>query len=557
MFQQLKSKIIKSAFGRPTRERRHPRRRMYGLETLENRTVLTAYGWAAVGPNLYFDIHGTDYDDTVLVGRSIATTDIVWVATYTNDDGDFISDAGSISAGEIASQQALTGTTFRGIRIDGKLGDDYLSGADSFDLDGNTGAGPYVSSNTNLFMTGNEGDDTLKGGTGSDTLDGGDGDDSLEGNVGKDTLIGGDGADYMNGGSGKDSYDGGDGNDTLDGVDNLDTQLWGGADYDELFVTSAAGVTLNNDINASIEVFHGGAGADKVDDTNYAYTGDPFNDPNYDPGSQPFIELFFYGNGGNDTLVVGSGAQGAGVAPYMMYADGGAGNDTLDFSTLAGGQGIIADMNQNSYTYADSTPTALINPGGVAGAPFSIENVTGTIYDDILLGNGVANVLKGGDGNDEIDGGSGNDNIDGGAGADLLSGAAGNDTMAGGDGDDTMDGGSGNDTMNGGNDNDQIDGGSGNDTLDGQAGNDAVYGGLGNDILKIDWNAGVPNVADSFYGGNGQDTFRFVNTPLAVSSVVFSNIVDTYLNLQNFNGLSDFSAGLGPNQDKVDRTVGA
>jgi len=74
-----------------------------------------------------------------------------------------------------------------------------------------------------------------------------------------------------------------------------------------------------------------------------------------------------------------------------------------------------------------------------------IENATGGNGNDVLVGNGAANVLTGGLGNDTMYGGAGNDTLLGGAGSDLLYGDAGNDKLDGGSGADAMRGGAGND----------------------------------------------------------------------------------------------------------------
>ena len=97
--------------------------------------------------------------------------------------------------------------------------------------------------------------------------------------------------------------------------------------------------------------------------------------------------------------------------------DGGSGLDTVSYSgsasgvgaTLAGGFGWIGDADEDLYT--------------------SIENLTGSNFDDILYGDGGRNHLIGQGGNDllsggaDVDyltGGSGNDNIDGGYGWDYA-----------------------------------------------------------------------------------------------------------------------------------------
>ena len=79
-----------------------------------------------------------------------------------------------------------------------------------------------------------------------------------------------------------------------------------------------------------------------------------------------------------------------------------------------------------------------------------------------MVGNGEANVLRGGEGDNYLSGRGGKDTIYGGAG---------NDEILGGDGDDTLYGGAGTlDELHGGNGDDRLDGGAGKDFLRGDAG---------------------------------------------------------------------------------------
>lgn len=87
---------------------------------------------------------------------------------------------------------------------------------------------------------------------------------------------------------------------------------------------------------------------------------------------------------------------------------------------------------------------------------YSIENLSGSNFNDTLIGTTGANILWGESGNDTLDGGTGNDILYGGAGDDTLLGGANNDTLYGDDGDDQLDGGTGNDNLIGGAGNDTI-----------------------------------------------------------------------------------------------------
>lgn len=115
--------------------------------------------------------------------------------------------------------------------------------------------------------------------------------------------------------------------------------------------------------------------------------------------------------------------------------------------------------------------------------------------NDFLSGDAGNDILISGAGNDQLYGGDGNDSLWGGSGADAAYGGNGNDIIVGGlaadIGADLLYGGDGNDVVIGGASSDAIYGGNGNDSLWGGEGDDALYGGFGTDVLV---------------GGNGNDT---------------------------------------------------
>ncbi|MBF9195203.1 cadherin domain-containing protein [Microvirga terrestris] len=127
-----------------------------------------------------------------------------------------------------------------------------------------------------------------------------------------------------------------------------------------------------------------------------------------------------------------------------------------------------------------------------------------------ITGNGQANTIIGGIGNDVLDGGGGVDSIVGADGDDTLRGGTGDDriedesghnSLEGGSGNDVLVGGADDDYLDGGADNDQLAGSAGNDTLDGGTGNDVLTGGLGNDTYYIDSEDDVIEEAE----GEGRD----------------------------------------------------
>ena len=113
--------------------------------------------------------------------------------------------------------------------------------------------------------------------------------------------------------------------------------------------------------------------------------------------------------------------------------NGGSGNDTLKggggADWLQGYEGI----DTASYYESPEGVIALLGHGGACGDAegdtfIGIENLTGSIYADILWGDDGVNQLMGMDGADVLRGLNGNDTLDGGAGADTMLGGTGDDT---------------------------------------------------------------------------------------------------------------------------------
>lgn len=197
---------------------------------------------------------------------------------------------------------------------------------------------------------------------------------------------------------------------------------------------------------------------------------------------------------------------------FMSIWDGN-GTDTYDTSNFSNAQRIDLRPGQFSTFAPNQVPDldreAAVRPadGNVAN-PFLfrgdlrslIENATTGSGDDTIIGNQVANLLRGNGGNDLLGGGGGNDELIGGTGNDALDGGEGNDRVFGENGDDTLVGDAGNDFMLGGEGNDTLRGGADNDLLGGGVGNDTLIGGTGNDGLD----GGDGN--DNIFGENGDDT---------------------------------------------------
>jgi len=424
----------------------------------------------------------------------------------------------------------------------------------------------------NDVLTGSEIANILTGGAGIDILNGLAGNDNLFGGDGNDTLAGGDGDDRIDGGTGSDvaSYagagaavtvslrvttaqaTGGGGSDTLIAVEGLI-----GSSFDDVLIGDGGNNSLvgglGNDVirdEAGTDLIDGGSGIDTLDHGAYngALTINLISQSSQDTGAAGSdtirgIENVIGGSGG-DTLT-GNGfanvLNGAGGDDVLA---GGAGNDTL-----IGGAGI------DTANYAGATAGARVNltiataqtTVAAGGDTLSgIENLNGTGFADIFIGDAGNNVLIGNGGDDVLVGGAGSDLLSGGQGTDTVSYAAatgnvsinldrtdaqfadgnGSDTLSsienliGGSGFDTLEGngavnliagGAGNDALGGAGGNDTLTGDAGNDQLDGGSGDDRLDGGVGNDIAA--YRSATSGVSVSLLiagaqvtGGSGTDT---------------------------------------------------
>lgn len=121
---------------------------------------------------------------------------------------------------------------------------------------------------------------------------------------------------------------------------------------------------------------------------------------------------------------------------------------TIDTSDTGDAFGrVIAAIRATAYfdTLTKSARADMVRADHVAGGSFSyvvgqvggysiaqgaeIENATGGLGNDFLIGNALDNMLTGGGGKDTLLGGDGNDTLDGGLGNDILVGGLGADTF--------------------------------------------------------------------------------------------------------------------------------
>jgi len=147
------------------------------------------------------------------------------------------------------------------------------------------------------------------------------------------------------------------------------------------------------------------------------------------------------GDGNDNILTGGAGAD---------HLNGGGGIDTASFANAS--LGVIASLTDSF---------SMFQTNDAQGDTFtSIENLTGSNYNDTLFGDSNDNVLSGGEGDDILAGLGGDD---------TMTGGLGNDTIYADDGHDIVDAGVGNDTIHVSTDTNHlpvaIDGGDGVDTM--------------------------------------------------------------------------------------------
>lgn len=229
---------------------------------------------------------------------------------------------------------------------------------------------------------------------------------TLYGQMGRDTLYGAGGANFLYGGDDTDNLVGGSGIDFIDGGNGIDTLSY------QLAVSGVTVSMTNPAINTGWAAGDTYINVEDVTGTNY---------PDIIYGDDQAVNNLWgllgndtiYGGGGYDVMIGDAGAD---------YLDGGAGTDQADYETAK--TAVIASL-------ADPA----INTGDAAGDVYvSIENISGSAFNDILYGDKNNNNMLGWPGHDTLYGGAGNDAIQGQEGDDLIYGGDDWDLLVGGAG---------------------------------------------------------------------------------------------------------------------------
>jgi Big-like domain-containing protein/hemolysin type calcium-binding protein len=136
-----------------------------------------------------------------------------------------------------------------------------------------------------------------------------------------------------------------------------------------------------------------------------------------------------------------SGTLGNESFTGFAVLQGGTANDTFKLSpgtpftgSLDGGEDpgtVIDKLDYSAFATSVNVNLASGVVTGIGGQVSRIENVAGGDGNDVLRGDGFANILAGGAGSDILLGGAGSDTLSGGAGRDILIGGTGADLLAG------------------------------------------------------------------------------------------------------------------------------
>jgi Ca2+-binding RTX toxin-like protein len=292
--------------------------------------------------------------------------------------------------------------------------------------------------------------DTLKGSSIGNRLDGGLGDDLLIGREGSDILTGAGGSDTFVFQSLADLTATGDRITDLSSLDKIDFSAMGSLTFIGAASFSHNAGEMHYVWSGDRTVVEIDANGDGAADQTVLLDGGNFDLLETAPGSRILYLPPITGGLGND-LLIGSVRddliQGREGDDILI---GGAGDDLLDGGP---GRDTASYQGANKGIAVDLAVAGLQSIGANQGSDtlVSIENVSGSSFDDVLKGNGGDNVLTGGAGSNYFDGRDGNDTFDISAGED--------DTVRGGNGDDVVLAGDAFDQA------DDVDGGGGTDTL--------------------------------------------------------------------------------------------
>ena len=283
----------------------------------------------------------------------------------------------NVENGRITSTSGanLTGNTLDNLLYAGG-GNNVINGSSGTDTVsyyyGNNGTGVTASLATAAAQA--------TGGSGTDTL------------IGIERLYGTNYADKLTGNTGANYLSGYAGNDTIDGGTGIDTML-GGDGNDIYYVRDIGDIVTETNAVAST------GGTDTVYSYLSAYT------------------LTAKVENGRITSTSSANLTGN-TLDNLLYA--GVGNNVINGSSGTDTVSYYYGNNGTGVTVSLATTAVQATGGSGSDTLLSIENLTGSGFNDGLTGNNGANRLEGGSGADRLAGGLGNDTLIGGSGSDTF-----------------------------------------------------------------------------------------------------------------------------------------
>ncbi|QLE44366.1 calcium-binding protein [Nostoc sp. C052] len=518
----------------------------YYFDTSQNSNVITDFGGVGKGTNPTTEVIA-EADTLTFVGDGLSAQNLLLTQNGNNLEISFEEESVFASSTIVILQNFalenldnLSKSTGATVDLGNILFNGQTSITDSFDVfNANSTQSTVFKKNTVTFLNDlnnnvsgfNDSDDVINGQGGDDVIDGKSGNDLLRGGAGNDSLFGGEGNDTLIGGKGvgvtgndlstaNDYLDGGAGDDILNAESPSGNNLLSGGDGNDSLSTSGIDSYRSepNFRSSGNNTLDGGAGDDtlraNISTGNNLLSGGDGNDSLDISGHITLLD-YFLTSSGNNTLNGGAGDDTlrANISTGNNLLSGGNGNDsfylspTYDFApsdlvtqTVDGGEGD--DLLSVDYTLATegivTTFNATTNIREVTAGTYRVSyknierlNISGTAYNDNIVGSNGNDTLSTGDG--------GNDTINGGQGEDVLSVDYSNSpggirttfnatsnigvitagtnrvsyknierlNISGTDADDLIVGNSGDDTLSGGT--------SGNDTIDGGEGDDILF----------------------------------------------------------------------------------
>ncbi|NII57248.1 peroxidase family protein [Sphingomonas aerolata] len=406
------------------------------------------------------DVHSTHVD-----GQIFNTADYILEldpltpqVTNIGEDGTYLAGGTFDPVWEDSFQQAFDPKVDRiapGEDVDGDGHDDggmlKYSGGEHVVLGGTEGNDRLYGDKGIDTLWGDGGDDYLNAGTESDQVYAGDGDDIIEDPFGDDFLRGGEGNDVVSGGSGLDIMFGGGGQDFMVGGTDA-KEMFAGRGNDFLLGGSGSDGLMGNEGDDWIE---GGDGFDSVTGENSNLF---FNSPiiGHDILNGGGNDTDYDGESGDDIMIQGAGIQRnngmAGFDWVIHQGDTTAANSDLGLSAAVNQQAFtLRDRNDlvealSGWKYADTLtgrqiPLGLVSTGANFPDLLGDDNpriLGNNLYEDgVRLITGLRELLsfKTWDVNDVdalvMDGSTTDDLLIGGGGADVIKGRAGNDIIDG------------------------------------------------------------------------------------------------------------------------------